>query len=359
MIPILPRYIFKRFMSIFSLCLLGIIVIFIIVDMIENLDSFIDNNVPWNITTIYYIYFVPYIIIIILPVATLMTTVFSIGLMARHNEIVALKALGYSFYRIMCILLIIGLLLSIGSFLLAETVAVHTNRQIDNIKNDYLTKRGSGSKKIIRDVIMQDPPNKIVSIESYNFDRQIAYNIKIEQYLKGTLVSKIDSRLMKWDGENWIIYNGYERKFEENHEEAEPITSKRIIKLNFTPHQLYLSQIDPEQMSINELLWFVDRVKKSGGEVHKWHTQLHIRFSYPLSNVIIIIFSIPFVYNRRKKSLVVGFGISLAICFIYFGLVRIGQTMGEEGELNPFIAAWMGNLIMGSGGILNLIKIRK
>ncbi len=359
MISILPRYIFKRFMSIFSFCLLGIIIIFIVVDMIENLDRFIDNNVPWNITTIYYIYFIPYIIIIILPVATLMTTVFSIGLMARHNEIVALKALGYSLYRIMFILSIIGLLISMGSFFLAETVVIHTNRQIENIKNDYLNNRHSDSKRIIRDVIMQDPPDKIVSIESYNFNRQIANNVKIETYAEGTLISKIDTRLMKWNGNSWIIYSGYERKFGENNEKAKPITKQRKISLNFTPHQLYLSQIDPEQMSINELLWFVDRVQKSGGEVHKWITQLNLRVSYPISNVIIILFSVPFVYNRRKKSLAVGFGISLAICFVYFGLIKIGQTMGEKGELNPFLAAWIGNFIWGAGGVINLIKIRK
>ena len=358
MIPIIPRYIFKRFMSIFLFCLLAIIIIFIVVDMIENMDRFIDNNVPWSVTTIYYIYFIPYIIIIILPVATLMTTVFSIGLMARHNEIVALKALGYSFYRIMFILLFIGLLLSMGSFFLAETIAIYTNRKIENIKDDYLSQR-SHSKKYIRDVIMQDPPDKIVSMESYNFDTQTAYNVKIEKYEKGKLISKIDSRLMKWEGKNWIIYNGYERQFKMDKEKATPITKQRTINLNFTPQQLYLSQIDPEQMSIHELLWFVDRVKKSGGEVHKWITQLNLRFSYPLSNVIIILFSIPFVYNRRKKSLVIGFGISLAICFVYFGLVKIGQTMGEKGELNPFLAAWIGNFIMGAGGIMNLIKIRK
>ncbi|MFO7890852.1 MAG: LptF/LptG family permease [bacterium] len=358
MISILSGYIFKRFMSIFLFCLLGIVIIFIVVDMIENLDRFIDNDVPWSITTLYYLYFVPYIIIIILPVATLMTTVFSIGFMARHNEIVALKALGYSFYRILCILLIVGLLLSGGSFLLAETVAIHTNREIDNITNEYLRKR-SRSNEFIRDVIMQDPPDKIVTIETYNFKRQIAYNVKIEKYKEGILVSKIDSRLMKWDGSRWIIYNGYERTFEKDEEIAEPITAKREIDLNLTPHQLHLSQIDPEQMSITELLWFVDRVRRSGGEVYKWVTQLNLRFSYPLSNVIIIMFSIPLVYNRRKKSLVVGFGISLAICFVYFGLVRIGQTMGEKGELNPFLGAWIGNFIMGAGGVMNLIKIRK
>lgn len=358
MITILSSYIFKRFMSIFLFCLLGIIIIFVVVDMIENLDRFIDNEVPWTITAVYYLYFIPYIIIIILPVATLMTTVFSIGLMARHNEIVALKALGYSFYRIMGILLIIGFILSAGSFLLAETIAIHTNRQIENIKDEYLSKR-SHSHKFIHDVVMQDPPNKIVYIENYNFERQVAYNVKIETYKEGKLVSKIDSRLMSWNDAQWIIYNGYERTFEKDREIAEPITKKRIVDLNFTPHQLHLSQINPEQMSITELLWFVDRVQQSGGEVHKWYTQLNLRFAYPLSNVIIIVFSIPFVYNRRKKSLVVGFGISLAICFAYFGLVKIGQTMGEKGELNPFVGAWIGNFIMGLGGVMNLIKIRK
>ena len=53
------------------------------------------------------------------------------------------------------------------------------------------------------------------------------------------------------------------------------------------------------------------------------------------------------------------FGISLLICFVYFGLVKMGQTMGHNGSLNPLFGAWLGNVIMAVGGVVQFIKARK
>jgi lipopolysaccharide export system permease protein len=108
-----------------------------------------------------------------------------------------------------------------------------------------------------------------------------------------------------------------------------------------------------------ELIGFVRRIRMLGGEVHQWLTDLHLRVAFPLSNLVIVLFSVPIAYNRRRRSLAVGFGISLIVCFLYFGLVKMGQTMGQKGSIHPFWAAWLGNQIMGIGGIINLIKTRK
>ena len=83
MIRILSRYMLRQFFSLFIFCLLSVIFIFLIVDLIENLDQFLDRNVPWKIILQYYLYFIPYIVVLTMPVATLLATVFSIGGMAR------------------------------------------------------------------------------------------------------------------------------------------------------------------------------------------------------------------------------------------------------------------------------------
>jgi len=54
-----------------------------------------------------------------------------------------------------------------------------------------------------------------------------------------------------------------------------------------------------------------------------------------------------------------GFGISLAICFVYFGIVKTFQTMGHNGHIHPLIAAWIANIIFAIGGVYALIKAPK
>jgi lipopolysaccharide export system permease protein len=117
--------------------------------------------------------------------------------------------------------------------------------------------------------------------------------------------------------------------------------------------------VKPDEMTIGELRKFMRKIKESGGEVYRWMTDYHLRIAFPLGNVIIVLLSVPLVYNRRKKSLAVGFGYSLAIAFVYFGIVKLGQTIGQNGSAPPILAAWMGNLIMVIFGAFETILVRK
>ena len=55
----------------------------------------------------------------------------------------------------------------------------------------------------------------------------------------------------------------------------------------------------------------------------------------------------------RGGNIAIGFGISVAVGFAYFALIRVGQARGYNGNLPPILAAWLGNLVFGMlGGVL-------
>ena len=76
----LDLYLLRQFISILGMSLLGFLCVFIIVDLIENLDRYIDNKMPWKIVLQYYGYSLPYFINIALPMSMMIATVFSIGI---------------------------------------------------------------------------------------------------------------------------------------------------------------------------------------------------------------------------------------------------------------------------------------
>jgi lipopolysaccharide export system permease protein len=359
MVHILPRYFRKRFFSLFFYCLLSTIIIFLVVDLVENFDRFIDRQVPWQMTVQYYLLYIPYLLVLIMPASTLLATVFSIGSMARHNELVALKALGYSLYRIMGTLLFIGFVISVFTFCLSEGLVVYTNREKESIEKEYLGMHRRRQESKFENLVIQEPPDKIIAIGRYDSNQMIAYRVKIETFLDHRLVSKLDAPRMRWDGDAWIVDEGVERNFYGDREEAATLIAPRRYKFQFNPRELLLAQLLPDAMTMKELNWFVKRIRQTGGEVRQWMTGLHMRISYPMTNLIIVLFSVPIAFNRRKKNVALGFGLSLLVCFLYFGLIKTGQTMGEKGSLFPMGAAWFGNGIMGLCGLVNLMKTRK
>lgn len=356
---ILPRYLRRRFLGLFLFSLLSVIVIFLIIDLVENLDQFIDREVPRRIIFFYYLYYIPYILVLTMPVATLLTTVFSVGSFARHNEMVAMKSLGYSLYRVMWTLLGIGFWISLLSFILSEGIVVQTNRNKEEIRRTYLDRVSGRFSSRLKNLEIQEPPDKIITIGYYDGEKQIANQVKVETFLGSRLVSRLDSPSMIWNGEAWVVNEGYQRLFQGESEQAVLISQPIHFYFQFDPAELVLAQIKPDEMSFRELIEFVRKVRLLGGEAHRWLTDLHLRIAFPLSNLIIVLLGVPIAYNRRKKSLAVGFGVSFLVCFIYFGLVKMGQTMGQRGSMHPFWAAWLGNEIMGISGVINMIKTRK
>ena len=355
---ILPRYIRNRFLKIFFFCILSVVLIFLVVDLVEEFDRFIDNDVSPRITFLYYIYYTPYVIVLSLPIASLLATVFSVGSFARQNEVVAMKALGYSLYQVMRPLVVLGLLISIVSFAIAEGVAVSATRKKQNIRRDYLG-RGKISSRL-NHLEIQEPPDKIITIGYYDTKNNVAHRVKIETYdAEHRLVSRLDAPTMQWIENAWVVARGFQREFDGETETALPVDEAVRFHFQFSPDELIKAQIKPDEMTIQELLHFSRRVEQAGGEVHRWMTDYYLRVSFPMSNFVIVLLSIPIAYNRRKKSLTVGFGISLIVCFLYFGLVKTGQTIGQKGNMQPLLAAWLGNVVMLGCGLINVARTRK
>lgn len=349
----------SRFFSLFSFCVLGVIVIFVSLDLIENVDRFIDMQVPWHLVAVYYLFYMPYIIALTLPMASMLATSILIGGMAKANEITATKALGFSYYQVMTVLLFLGLGASALSFGIVEGVVAPATRKRIEMEREYLKKHQDRDRTRYQDLQIQEPPNQLITIDEFNIKTDHATQVRIETYDDYKLVSRIDSPNMIYKNGEWIITSGYQRTFSGLEETATAITDTVRFHFRFTPKELVKVKISPEEMSIFELYRFAMRIRESGGEIYKWMTDLHLRISFPLSNLFIIFLCVPIVYNRRQKSMAVGVGISLLICFIYFGLVKIGETLGDKRELTPFIGAWMGNGLAFITGLFYLFRIRK
>ncbi len=356
---ILPKYISRKFLGLFLFSLIGSVFLFIIVDLIENADQFIDAKVAWHVVVLYYLYFLPNILVLTIPVGTLLATVFSVGLLAKNNEITAMKALGYSFYQVMSILFALGFIISILSFAMEELIAIPANARMMEIKRQYLSKNEGVSYIKYRNLLIQEPPDKIVKIEFYDITSSTARNVIIETFSRNRLISRVDAAEMHWKNNTWIIPKGYQRNFFDDREEAIPILEPIVFHFQFTPKELASAQIKPDEMRFLELWRFIQKVRNSKGEVQRWLTDFQMRIAFPVSNLFIVLLAAPLSYNRRKKSLAVGFGLCLIICFFFFGFIKLGQTLGQNNSMPPIMAAWMGNGVAAACGMINFLLTRK
>ncbi|NOZ57390.1 MAG: LPS export ABC transporter permease LptG [Calditrichaeota bacterium] len=356
---ILDRYILRRFLSAVFFALIAFTVIFVVVDLIENLDRFIDHQVPRHVVAAYYLYYLPYIMTLILPVAMLLASLFSIGQMARFNELIAIRSSGVSIYRILAPVFIAAFFVSLADYYFSETVVPITNDHKFQIKRTYLD-RVPRSVQIRRaNVYIQDTSDRRIFIGFFDPREKTGHNVSIQQYKGSRMVKRWDARRLVWEDSSWVLEAGYLRDFEAKGEQAQPFDSIRFAGLNFRPADLASVQKPPEEMSYRELKLFIREVKRNGGNPRQWLVDLYMKIAFPFSNLIIVMFGAPLASTKRRSGAMVGFGISLAICFLYFGIIRIGQSLGHNGRLAPWLGAWLGNLLFGSVAVYLLYRAER
>jgi lipopolysaccharide export system permease protein len=358
---ILPNYILKRFLTILFFTTMAFIVIFIVVDLIERLDKFLAQDTEWTNLALYYIYYIPYIIILTLPVNMLLSTLFSIGLMAQYNEIIACKSAGISLYRIVFPILMLGLLISILSGLAAETVVPQTNRiRLDVWRYDIRKEKRNILAKRDR-LALQDGNSKQLYIGFYDSAKEMGTQINLVWVSKNGIAKRWDAKSMKWNAERsgWLMLDVVERVFTDTTENVTYQDSIWYTETKIYPDDLIELETKPEEMNYVELNRFVDRMIEIGADARKWKVDLYMKISYPFANFIIVLFGAPLASRKRRSGPAIGFAIALLISFIYFLFLRTGQVLGHKGDINPWIAAWAGNIVFGIGGIIAMIKVRK
>ncbi len=361
MINILDRYIIKKFLVILFYTILSFIVIFVIIDLIENLDKFLSFNANFRNVFLYYIFYIPYIITLTLPVSMLLSSLFTMGSMAQHNEIIAMNSSTVSLYRILLPVLFFSFLLSLIAGLAGETIVIKANRmRWDTFR--YKIKRESRQVITSRNQIaIQDGQNRQVFIQMYDTKKKIAHKVNIIQIMENKITERLDARFMEWDNINnhWLLKNVTERILTDSSEIILRHDSLSYIDSNVVPEDLLDLEIKPEEMNYAELSRFVDKMLALGADARRWLVDLHMKISYPLANFIIVLFGAPLAARKRRSGPALGFAIALVISFIYFLFQRTGQVLGHKGDLTPWVGAWIGNVIFGTGAIFILFKMRK
>ena len=359
----LDKYLLSQFFTVLSMSLLGFLAVFLIVDLIENLDRFVDNGVPVMVTVTYYLYTIPWFISVALPMSMLMSTVFSIGMMVKRNEWTAMKSTGISLYRLSAPLLYVGIMISILSFLLDNQLVSYGNKKRYTIDRDYLKKKSRHKiKSSLKNIFLQKEISIHIGIEKYNVKKMSGDVLTWVDLGTDLIRRRIDAKKIKFDQESqfWKLSNYSIRKFENGIETNVHFSEQdTLINLSFTPEDINKQARSPDELDYYELTSRITDLKENGVKTVKWEVTRYLKVSFSLTNFIVVLCGIPLVVFRDKNNLSFGIGMSIFVIFGYYAFIKFGQSMGFKGQLSPILSAWLGNMIFFIGGISLLIKARK
>ena len=120
---ILDRYIMRKYLSTFFMCIIMIISISVVFDYAEKVDDFSENNAPMRaIIFDYYFNFIPYFANLFTPLFAFISVIFFTSKMAYNTEIIAMLSTGMSFKCLLVPYFMSATLIGLMSFLLGGFV---------------------------------------------------------------------------------------------------------------------------------------------------------------------------------------------------------------------------------------------
>jgi lipopolysaccharide export system permease protein len=364
-VNILDRYIIRQFIISFLFGLLAFIFIFIIIDMMEKLDDFVDAAAPTSVVIEYYISSIPEIVKLMIPVAVLLGALFVTGRLSSQNELAAMKSSGISLYRIMSPFLIVTFFICLVSIYLNGWIVPYANQKKFYIERTHLNRSVATTGRY--NILFQEGRRRIVSINYYDTQVKCAQQVSIQDFDiqdMTILRQRFDAVRMQWIENSekkgsWVLLNGTTRTFFDSVQTLRTFDSLKIGKLSLTPSDIEKKQRTPDEMDYNDLREFITNQERAGQDVARWLVEYHFKIAFPFASIIMVLFGVPFASSRPRTGAAIGFGIATAVTFVYLGFMKASQVFGYNGDLNPLLTAWLANLIFLAAGIANLIRVQK
>ncbi|HLF20633.1 MAG TPA: LPS export ABC transporter permease LptG [Bacteroidota bacterium] len=363
---ILDRYIVRQFVVSFLFGLLAFLIIFLVIDMMEKLDDFIDANVPTETIIEYYVAFTPEIIKLMTPVAMLLAALFVVGRLSGQNELPAMKSSGVSLYRILLPFVVVSFIVSVASVYLNGWILPAANQKKFYIERVYL--RTSLEATSRANMFFQEGRTRIISVGFYDTQSKTATHVSIEDFSDTdltVLTGRYDATQMQWkkaadsSSEQWVLSRGMRRIISEGRQLIEPFDQLPMGRLSISPSDIEKKQRKPDEMDYYELEEFIANQERAGQNVSRWLVDFHSKLSFPFASVIMVLFGVPFASARPRTGAAVGFGICIAVTFIYLAFMKTSQVFGYNGDLNPLFTAWLANIIFLFVGLVNLFRVQK
>jgi LPS export ABC transporter permease LptF/LPS export ABC transporter permease LptG len=357
---ILDRYIARKYLAVIGLVLAGLLSASVIAAFFERLDAVHRHGKPIALLVQHVWFRVPEFLSSVFPVAALTTTLLVLGLLARTNEVTAMKASGVSLYRMLVPVLLLSAAVSGAAFLVQERLAPVAGIRAEETWNRINDRPARRYSPLNRNWIMSREKDRIYHYEYFDptssaFSRLSVFEIDGRRW---ALASRLYAEKAFLGTRSLDLRSGWLRNFRGG--SAVPFAVRESWELPMVEGRGWFLRDwkEPEQMTVGELSEYASEVRAMGFDATRLRVDLGGKVAFPLASLVMTILAIPFAFVMGKKGTLVGIGLSVALAIGYWGAFGIFRSLGYTGVLPPFFAAWGANLVFGLAGVFLLLRLR-
>ena len=340
---LLDKFIFFNFLKIFLGTILALTILMTISMVIDNTKTFVETKQSNSQIYLYVLASLPKMISTVLTPSIMFSSCFVISQISVSKELLAMTTAGISFFRVIRLMIVFGLFLSVFSIFFNEFVVKHTNKVAQN--QISLIEGGSGNFK---NLVYQYHIKGLKGFYYAHYFEPKTKSIKggfsyIEQNKEGIPLFIISGKNATYNNSTklWTLTEVQEINFDKlaNIESIKKFEKKEY---SFPEANTYFEKVKKsvEEMNFLELEDEIKVRKQKGMAYFDLLVEQQAIFALPFMNLIILIIGCFAGSLSEKSAGVASLGITIGIVLVYYIIYSIFKSLGDGGQISPYIAAW-------------------
>lgn len=340
---IIGRYVSREIGKYFGIIILIVLIVYLTVDFTEKIDNFIEVGLPVQRAITYFVFKLPLILVQITPVGILLAVMITFGLMAKNNELLALRSSGVSLISLTSPIVRCGAAATLFMVVVAEGIMPLTLPLANHIWVQEV--KGHNSARLRQNDIWLKGDNTILHLKYFEPDAHIARGITYNRFdAQFKLMERIDAETGVFKNGIWVLRHGIAQQYKDGF--AVHLFDHMDVDLGFAPEDLAQVAPQPDEMSFIQLYRYIGKVESEGYDATHYRVDLQAKLAYPLISLIMTMIGAGLAARGKiQKGLPSSVAYGLGIAFAYWIAFSFCLSLGYAGMLPPIAAAWVVNAI--------------
>lgn len=361
-IPLLDSYILREMFGPFCFAAGAFFVFWALNILVLAADYIVNGHAPFFLAVRFIVFRMPQAIPMAFPFGTLFGSMLAMSRLMADNEITAIRSAGVPLWRIVLAPIIFGLLAFGVTYAMNEFV---TPKSIDlSTRTFYQIIYHTDALPVEPQFFRKDADTgNTFYVTAVAPDNKTMTGVQLfEPGRYGYWTRTIQAKTATVQGTNLVLHNAIITNYNSDGDETtQELSTKPILiglPLGETAAQFTeITNSDPWTLSSKQLRAQIqlERMQGLGGSnLGSLEINLANKIAWPFACLIGVLIAVPLAMLFGKKLGILSAVLAVIMFGLYFVFLSVATAFGRNGAFNPYIAAWVPNVIFGVAGIYML-----
>lgn len=359
--PTLTRYASRQFFLQLTLALVGLVMLLQLLDLLNNAPDVLQRHGNDVLALLKYMALrLPDAMTVLMPFSILLACLMSLSRLAFYNEVLALKAAGMPYHRL--------LMAFAPSVLAASAVHLAVSDQLSPIAARALIEwdgRQTGS-----DLEGKDEQKRPDAVWIHDGERTVRVNLVLDdgrtlidmtQFKRDqnrNLTALSTAQRARYLNGRWTLYGVENLNVSQGQGGAYSRAATAEWQTELTPGHFSDMAAVPSSLSFLELWRFAAVPGIGSHATYFYETWLYKRLSIPAAALLMLLLAAPVAQGMlRQGGMASGVAVGIGLGFLYFVTDGFVLALGTAGAIPPMLAAWSPGVLFGSIGATALLRM--